>query len=70
MEVLDRLAGTIVMQSGDPEELCLQCSIYLRNRCLLQEVVRRSCAHHRRKSRKPGPPPALRPATEGALTYG
>jgi len=61
-ELLDRLAGAIVMQSGDPEELCLQCSIYLRNRCLLQEVVRRSCSHHQRKGRKPGPPPALGPA--------
>ncbi len=50
--VLDRLAGAIVMQSGDPEEVCLQCSIYLRNRCLLQEVVRRSCAFHQRKRRR------------------
>jgi DNA-binding MarR family transcriptional regulator len=51
--VLDRLAGAIVMQSGDPEEVCLQCSIYLRSRCLLQEVVRRSCALHQRKRHRP-----------------
>ena len=69
-ELLDRLASAIVMQSGDPDELCLQCSIYLRNRCLLQEVVRRSCAHHQRKGRKQGPPAELGPAIEGALTYG
>lgn len=54
VDVLDQLAGAIMMQSGDPEEVCLQCSIYLRNRCLLQEVVRRSCARHQRKRRRRG----------------
>jgi len=70
VEVLDRLAGAIVMQSGDPEEVCLQCSIYLRNRCLLQEVVRRSCSHHQRKGRKQGLPAEVRPEMQGAFTYG
>ena len=69
-ELLDRLASAIVMQSGDPEEVCLQCSIYLRNRCLLQEVVRRSCSHHQRKGRKQGLPAEVRPEMQGAFTYG
>ena len=50
-QLLDRLAACVVSHSASPQQLCLECSAYLRQRCLLQEVVRRS-----RPYRQPGDP--------------
>lgn len=47
--VLDHVAAGIVTHSSDPEQVCLQCGIYFKERCLIQEVVRRSCRYRERK---------------------
>jgi len=44
-------ASTIVATSSDSEQICLQCGVYLQDRCLLHEAVRRTC-QYRRKSRQ------------------
>jgi DNA-binding MarR family transcriptional regulator len=48
--VLDRLAASLVTQSVNPEDVCLQCEIYFRERCLMQEVVQRNCQYRERRN--------------------
>lgn len=50
-ELLDRLSAGIVDHSANPEELCLQCGIYFRERCLVRQLVRRDCFYQRHKQR-------------------
>jgi DNA-binding MarR family transcriptional regulator len=42
-ELLDRLSADIVDQTSNPEELCLKCGIYFRERCLVRQLVPRNC---------------------------
>jgi DNA-binding MarR family transcriptional regulator len=51
-EVLDRLAAGIVTASAGPEEICRQCGVYFKERCLLQAVVLRHCAANHRPPRR------------------
>lgn len=48
-ELLDRLSAGIVDHTANPEELCLQCGIYYRERCLVRQLVGRNCFYHRHK---------------------
>ncbi len=54
-EVLDRLTAAIVDHTAKPEEICLQCGIYFREKCLLRELVRRTCFYQSHKVRKENP---------------
>jgi len=47
-EYLERLTKGIVTHSGSPDEICLQCGIYLQKRCLVREVARTDCSYQRR----------------------
>jgi hypothetical protein len=49
---LDRLSANIVDQTANPQELCFQCGIYFREKCLLRELVRRTCFYQKHKVRK------------------
>jgi DNA-binding MarR family transcriptional regulator len=49
---LDRLSANIVNHTADPQELCFQCGIYFREKCLLRELVRRTCSYQKHKARK------------------
>jgi DNA-binding MarR family transcriptional regulator len=49
---LDRLSANIVDHTADPQELCFQCGIYFREKCLLRELVRRTCFYQKHKARK------------------
>lgn len=57
-ELLDRLAGAIVQQGADPNQICLQCEIYYREKCRFGELGRRNCFYQRRKIDKPDLSPA------------
>src|ERR1017187_3992758 len=46
-ELLDRLSADIVDHSSNPEELCLKCGIYFRERCLVRQLVPRNCFYQR-----------------------
>lgn len=50
--VLYELASTIVATSANPEEICLQCGVYFKDRCLLHEAVRGTCQYRQGKSRQ------------------
>jgi len=45
---LERLTKGIVMHSGNPEDICLQCGIYLQKRCLVREAARSECSYQQR----------------------
>jgi DNA-binding MarR family transcriptional regulator len=49
---LDRLSANMVDHAANPQELCFQCGIYFREKCLLRELVRRTCFYQKRKARK------------------
>jgi DNA-binding MarR family transcriptional regulator len=51
-DLLDRLAAVIVQHSTAPEEVCLQCEIFYRDRCRYGELSRQPCFYHRHKSNK------------------
>jgi DNA-binding MarR family transcriptional regulator len=53
-ELLDRLSADIVDHTSNPEELCLKCGIYFRERCLVRQLVPRNCFYQRgqRRSRQ------------------
>jgi len=53
-DLLDRLAAGIVDHTANPEELCLQCGIYYRERCLVRQLVRRNCFYQRQKNHHQG----------------
>ena len=48
-EMLDRLSAGIVEQDG-AEELCLQCGIYFRERCLVRQIAKRNCFYKRHQN--------------------
>ena len=42
-QFLDRLSAEIIDHGSRPEEVCRQCGIYFRERCLVQQLVGRRC---------------------------
>ncbi|MBI4876022.1 MAG: winged helix DNA-binding protein [Acidobacteria bacterium] len=64
-ELLDRLAGAIVQQGADPNQICLQCEIYYREKCRFGELGRRNCFYQRRRIDKADA--ALAPSEEFAV---
>jgi len=54
-QLLDRLSAAIVDHTAKAEEICLQCGIYYRKKCLIQQLVQRNCFYHRHKSRNDAP---------------
>jgi MarR family transcriptional regulator, 2-MHQ and catechol-resistance regulon repressor len=48
-ELLDRLSAGIV-EHNEKDEICLQCGIYFRERCLVRQIVKRNCFYKRRKN--------------------
>lgn len=50
--VLYDLAASIVATSANPEQVCLQCGVYFKDRCLLHESVNQTCQYRQRKSRQ------------------
>jgi DNA-binding MarR family transcriptional regulator len=52
--LLDRLSASIVDQSAKTEQMCLQCGIYFREKCVLRKLLSRRCLyqHHRKEEGK------------------
>lgn len=60
---LERLTTGVIHGSAKPEEVCLQCGIYLRKRCLVREAVRAECQYQRRKTKREARSDATRSQT-------
>ena len=56
-ELLDRLAGAIVSDGSDPNATCMQCEIYVRDRCRFGEYGHRNCFYQRHKKQAHGADP-------------
>lgn len=51
-EILDRLSAGIIDHNAKPEETCLQCGIYFREKCLVRKLVGRRCFYVNHRSRR------------------
>ncbi len=51
-EILDRLSAGIIDHNAKPEETCLQCGIYFREKCLVHKLVGRRCFYANHQSRR------------------
>ena len=51
-ELLDQLAATIVATSASPGDVCLQCGVYFKDRCLLHDAGSKNCQYRERKTRQ------------------
>jgi DNA-binding MarR family transcriptional regulator len=49
---LERLTKGIVHNSANPQEICLQCGIYLKKRCLVREANASDCQYQLRKTKR------------------
>ncbi|HTS60625.1 MAG TPA: MarR family winged helix-turn-helix transcriptional regulator [Candidatus Acidoferrales bacterium] len=49
---LERLTKGIVHGSANPEEICLQCGLYMKKRCLVREASQAECQYQRRKTKQ------------------
>lgn len=47
--LLDRLSAGLVDHQTNPDEVCLQCGIYFRDKCLVRELVNRNCFYQPNK---------------------
>jgi len=50
--LLDRVSAEIINHTARPEEICLQCGIYFRDRCLLRTLVGRTCYYRQHRDRR------------------
>ncbi len=53
-DLLDRLSVGIVDHGANPEELCLQCGIYYRQKCIVRRLANRNCFYHGKRVRSSG----------------
>jgi DNA-binding MarR family transcriptional regulator len=51
-DLLQKLSARIVDQGLSPEETCLQCGVYFRDRCVIRERIGQRCNYLRYKARK------------------
>ncbi len=49
-DLLDRLSADIVDHTGQGDEICLQCGIYFRERCLVRQIAQRNCFYKRHQN--------------------
>jgi DNA-binding MarR family transcriptional regulator len=50
-DILDQLSAGIVDHGANPEEICFQCGIYFREKCLVRKLVGRRCFYTLRRTR-------------------
>jgi DNA-binding MarR family transcriptional regulator len=54
-EMLDRLSAGIIDHNARPEEVCLQCGIYFREKCLVRKLIGRRCFYALHKQKRDAP---------------
>ena len=47
--LLDRLSANIIEHSAKMEQMCLQCGIYFREKCVLKKQLSRRCLYQRQR---------------------
>lgn len=51
-DILDQLSAGIVDHNANPEDICLQCGIYFREKCLMRKLVGRRCFYTLHRTRR------------------
>jgi len=49
-QLLDRLSVALVDYRVKPEQVCLQCGIYFRDKCSMRHLLNRTCFYHRQRN--------------------
>jgi DNA-binding MarR family transcriptional regulator len=52
--LLDRLSAQIVHQGADGEQMCLQCGLYFREKCVMRKLLSRRCPYHQHRQTASG----------------
>jgi DNA-binding MarR family transcriptional regulator len=42
-DLLDRISADVIDHTADPEEICLKCGIFPREKCLVRQLIKRNC---------------------------
>ncbi len=51
-DILDQLSAGIINHNANAEEVCFQCGIYFREKCLVRKLVGRRCFYTLRRTRR------------------
>ena len=55
-KLLDQITATIVNHNNRPDQICLHCGIYFRDKCLVRDLGGRNCLYQKRtRRRRTGP---------------
>lgn len=54
--LLDRLSAGIVVKHASGDDVCLQCGIYYRDRCIVRELAKRNCFYQERGEKRASRP--------------
>ena len=67
-DILDQLSAGIVDHGAKPEEVCFQCGIYFREKCLVRKLVGKRCFYtlHRTRGKRKGVEPEEKTGANGA----
>ncbi len=50
--LLDQISAAVVRQHEHAEDLCLQCGIHFREKCLVRQLLRTNCSYQQQKQRR------------------
>jgi DNA-binding MarR family transcriptional regulator len=50
--LLDQISAAVVRQTAHAEDLCLQCGIHYREKCLVRQLLRTNCSYQEQKQRR------------------
>jgi len=50
--LLDQISAAVVRQNEHAEDLCLQCGIHFREKCLVRQLLRTNCSYQQQKQRR------------------
>jgi len=67
--LLDRLSAGLIDHHSNPDEVCLQCGIYFRDKCLVRQYVKRNCFYSRNRSESKHSHPAHGDSESSSGTY-
>jgi DNA-binding MarR family transcriptional regulator len=68
--LLDRLSAGLVDHHTGPEEVCLQCGIYFRDKCVVRQLVKRNCFYQRNRRHSKHADPASGNGTSPQEPHG
>lgn len=50
--LLDRISTSVASQTATAEDLCLQCGIHFREKCLVRQLLHTNCSYQEQRDRR------------------